>query len=218
MTEHPILFSGPMVRAILDGSKTQTRRVITPQPPALQKLPAGHYFDAYNGGPNWNFWTSDHKMDNGIAGPKDNSCQWTCPFGKKGDILWVRETFSVLDADEGPAVCYRATDHRDCGPWQPSIFMPRDFCRITLEITDIRAMRLAPISEEDFIAEGGRMEHPADPAVAKVAAYKGFSIGRGVWKTENFAFKDLWDTLNAKRGWGWETNPWVWTITFKRIE
>lgn len=161
MTERPILFSGPMVRAILDGRKTQTRRV---------------------------------------AKDRDKPCK----YGIAGDRLWVRETWQsaaamgVCHASDDYFV-YRATDPdwETCEGWQwrPSIFMPRKASRITLEITDVRAERLQDITNKDARAEG----------LARGTVYP------RMW------FEDLWDSINAKRGFGWDVNPFVWVITFKKV-
>ncbi len=175
--ERPILFGAAMVRAILEGRKTQTRRAMKPQPAELRDIKGQD-----------------------------------CPYGRQGERLWVRETFCV-DEDDQPVVLYRATDHESCGqPWRPAIFMPRSASRITLEITAVRVERLQDISEEDAKAEGaefgfcvGRDFHePCDPEDAVASSYK-----------QGFAF--LWDSINAKRGLGWEANPWVWVVKFKRL-
>ena len=129
MSERPILFSGPMVRALLDGRKTQTRRVVKPQPDAaLGDLP----------GAAWN------------AGFVNVSC----PYGAPGDTLWARETWGPFEggfiyrADEGPNV------KPDDGRWHPSIHMPRWASRLTLHIKSVRVERLQEISEADALAEG----------------------------------------------------------------
>ena len=183
MTERPIMFKGPMVRAILDGTKTQTRRLV--------------------------------------------NVKRGCPYGCVGDRLWVRETFSLLNANYIPVegrnplfthVSYRA-DHIDKdgdGPahpmkWRPSIFMPRGSSRIELEVTEIRAMRLQDISEEDAEAEGAMTWWNGLSRKEQAEAYDG---GRG----PTAAFRMLWDSINAKRGVGWNTNPWVWAVSFRRVK
>lgn len=178
MKERPILFSGEMVRAILDGRKTQTRRVVKPPPPSN------------SGGTSEIFALAKQ-----------------CPYGQPGDWLWVRETWAPAATegydkrDDGGLIWYRATDERVCmGPWRPSIFMPRQVSRIMLEITDVRVERLQDITEEDAKAEG-------------VAAWHDTANGT-VYRPE---FEMLWDSINGKRGYGWDMNPWIWVIEFKKV-
>ena len=132
--ERPILFSAPMVRAILDGQKTQTRRVVKPQP-VLVNSQSGFRFP--------------HMPGKGSFFPGE--AERFCPYGQPGDHLWVRETWRE---DGRGIVTYRATDPETAGRWKPSIHMPRRFSRIDLLIKDIRARRLQEISDRDAIAEG----------------------------------------------------------------
>lgn len=183
MKEHPILFSGEMVRAILDGRKTQTRRVITPRPVSWDSEPI--YNTSARG---WHF----------KGGEK---YKYKCPYGIPGDRLWVRETWHEATPEPGFLV-YRATyrwpqDFK----WKPSIFMPREASRITIEVTDIRVERVQDISDEDVLAEGFRMDNTAIFS----RGYQG-------------AMQILWDSINAKRGFGWNANPWVWVVSFKVIK
>ncbi|MFM0324814.1 hypothetical protein [Caballeronia glebae] len=192
MKERPILFSAPMVRALLDGRKTQTRRVVKPQPDGV--LP----------GTNTPFW-----KDRGGR-------EAICPYGKRGDRLWVRETWAQPAAlDPGPTV-YRA-DYPACVPtgfenvpsideitWKPSIHMPRAMSRITLEVTSVRIQRLQDISESDVEAEG------------TFAGAWEYDNGEGT-ESARESFQCLWDSLNASRGFGWDFNPWVWVVAFCRI-
>jgi hypothetical protein len=204
MAEHPIIFSTDMVKAILEGRKTMTRRVIKPQPhiPILAHSVA-------------------------IAELSRDLLK-RCPYGQVSDRLWVRETWATNDfftgissndlkelyyEQKGVQLFYRA----DCDPWhtkhgftvrwRPSIFMPRWASRITLEITELRVERLQEITDRDCEREG--LDNPCgyycDEAVGHVD-HQG--------TINNFA--KLWDKLNAKRGYGWDTNPWVWVISFKR--
>ena len=196
--ERPIIFSGAMVRAILDGKKTQTRRVIKPQPPhsitSIKKGTGGFYFFGYCG----------DKWDYSLA-----PWERRCPYGQSGDRLWVRETAYISpqgfgdiydcthsDYDNrGRIVAYCAdypTGRNDAAEdygvkKTPSIFMPRWASRIMLEITDVRVERLQQIGGTDAWAEG-------ELTVRQ--------------------FIELWDSLNAKRGFGWEQNLWVWIIDF----
>ncbi len=201
--ERPILFSGPMVNAILEGRKTVTRRVIKPQ--------LSSRFDEGRGPEDAAAGYPFVELDDGFFSAKD-----LCPYGQEGDRLWVRETFTHYrpfgeETQPDAPIIYRA-DEDKCGqypavidgrsvlvsnrnPWKPSIFMPRWASRITLEVTGVRVEQVQDISEEDAIAEG------IDHAYAN-------TIG---------AFADLWDTINAKRGYSWESNPYVWVIGFTRI-
>lgn len=198
---------GPMVRATLDGSKTQTRRVVKPQPEYEPRC-----------------WS--HAANCWLVGDSD---QLACPFGIAGDALWVRETWRCFGGREyeyqhhQPSIRYRAdapaVDAVSCD-WRPSIFMPRWACRIVLEITSVRVERVASISEADAMAEGiikqvvtvGRAHGRPD--------YDMFALRPGdhcEWEcTAREVYRKLWDSLNAKRGYGWATNPWVWVITFQR--
>ena len=199
---HPILFSGAMVRAILEGRKSQTRRVVKGK-----WIPTVEAVLAANG--RWVWSTIQYDL--------------TTPHGQPGDRLWVRETWASRGVNpvarpsggRGAAVIeYRADgiratwDHdpiqRDADDyWRPSIFMPRWASRITLEITEVRVQRLQEISPEDCVAEG---IYPSD-AMSKWSGLK----------SPVETYRELWDHLNAKRGFGWSVNPWVWCLTFRRL-
>lgn len=209
MKERPILFSGPMVSAILGGIKTQTRRLVKPQPPAWVKVWNG------NAGDRHFFFDRETDDDNGNHWPDYDKPGLRCPHGQPGDSLWVRETFTIGANDTEPIAIYRdgcqltksgiywkrpdepSADSLNAIRWKPSIHIPRWASRITLEITEIRVQQLQDISEEDAVEEG----IPAFPGHEKIPRMQ---------------FASLWDRLNAKRGMGWDTNPWVWAITFKR--
>ena len=185
-----------MVRALLDGRKTQTRRVIKPQPdfddPNKQNL-------------------SDYLFKGALAATGGSDWPDKCPYGAPGDRLWVRETFAYdvaeyPDGKTAEAAIYRATT--DCedyfkGHWCPSIFMPRRLSRITLEVTKVRVQRMQEISEVDAIAEGCQLIE-GNPKRRDGLDYSS-------------EFYSLWDSINAKRGYGWDKNPWVWVVTFKRV-
>lgn len=194
MKIRPILFSGPMVRAILEGKKSQTRRVIA-------KL--------YDGA-----WCLDPDDD-----PADvQKLVEACPYGQSGDRLWVRETWMNDGADiqrqlmaEGkvPVRClYRANPEHEkqigkSFKWTPSIFMPRWASRITLEVLTVRVERLTDISKADICAEMGA----PGPEV------------EGPYLRDYYnAFSALWESINGKRGFGWIENPWVWVIEFKQVQ
>lgn len=218
MAERPILFSAPMVRAILDGSKTVTRRVLNPQPPAWATVMG------------WSAFTPPGKMSARGTDPKHGPSEAfvRLPW-QKGDTLWVRETwtsgfgregsgsYTIFAADgvaelnershaKGPH--YNVNDRPPVMVWRPSIFMPRWACRITVEVTDVRCERLQDISEQDAKAEGAQAAngHPELGAI----------IGAGPSHREGFA--QLWRAINGKRpGCSWGDNPWVWCVSFKRI-
>jgi hypothetical protein len=213
MKERPILFSDPMVRALLEGSKTQTRRVVKPKHlPFVENLTA-NFLDGKWG-------------------------ERPMPYGGPGDRLWVREKWqawdctSVMDKEWEPwdrerrsglsineyhaehgnpdGIEYAATSE-SLGPWTPSIHMPRWASRITLEITGVRVERLQDISEADSVAEGCTKNHngyfwggPHDVSGLKQMA------------TAQKAYRDLWESINGPGS--WEANPWVWVVSFKHLE
>ena len=193
MKERPILFSGPMVRVILDGRKTMTRRVV--------RLRAGEI--AHEGGDG-----SLHAVENTTWGDCiERVIQ--CPYGVPGDMLWVRETWQqVFPECDGP-VEYRAdygAGSYISGGWRPSIFMPRWASRLTLRITSIRVERVQDITEEDARAEGAPISHQGDRPH--------FSRHPVPNDTHRLGFVHIWDSINAGRGFGWDANPWVWVIGF----
>lgn len=210
MSEKPILFSGAMVRAILEGRKTQTRRVM--QFPRVWKQQGITHDDLRSCG----FWFAGGEAWQ--YGDEQLPQQYIT-----GSRLWVRETFGLTDVpvsqinrpcaiwpdsnyeDGYAAAIYRADgewatpNSPDSGRfvWQPSIFMPRWASRITLEVTDVRVERVRDISEMDARAEG--YPQKTKPETARD------------W------YHRLWDEINAKRGFGWDVNPWVWVINFKAV-
>ena len=221
--EKPILFSGGMVRAILDPThpKTQTRRVVKPQPPG-GTTSAG----VISGGQSHGVWSW-------LSGDPTDAETWQilgtdfrCPYGVPGTRLWVRETHCFIADEWGlvPGVAYRASNIGDhgcpkwfCGEtsmfegqtvfnqhkpdiwrWRPSIFMHRWASRIGLGVTGIWVERVQEITTEAIIAEGlstTLREHDAEVDLRE-------------------QFRALWDSINAKRGYGWEVNPWVWVVDF----
>jgi hypothetical protein len=191
MNEHSIIFSGEMVRAILEGRKTQARRVVNPI--------HWPWFDKHG--------AAEHCL--------------TCPYGQPGDRLWVRETWrpyciiSGIRAPQRLGIIYRADNAKIQNPaagnvwrmdwvtrWRSPIHMPRWASRITLEIKGVRVERLQDISQADARDEGAEcpLGHPHDPEI-------GYRL----------AYRDLWDSINAKRGHSWDSNPWVWVVEFKGI-
>ncbi|HHL1466134.1 TPA: hypothetical protein ACQ3C4_004059 [Klebsiella pneumoniae] len=202
MKERGMIFNGEMVRAILDGRKTQTRRTVKPQPDedGLAKVTNGPWVD-----------TSERN--------------YRCPFGAAGDRIWVRETWAEAGASAPDLKLYRAnypehvpSIYENVPPdeeirWTPSIHMPRTASRILLEITDVRVERLNAISEEDAEAEGIDMEALYDSQDCYDCIANHNMTGR---PTVTGAFKYLWESIYGEEG--WKSNPWVWVIEFKRIE
>jgi hypothetical protein len=208
--ERPVIFSGPMVKAILDGRKTQTRRIVKPQPRADHGLQSmwGTSPDGFAFGEKW-LW-----REVGADYPDDSSDDRRCPYGVPGDRLWVRETLRGgseslwrYDADDALVDAnpdgdrYRINWRKPYDQRWPAIHMPRWASRITLEVTDVRVERLQAITEEDARAEGCWIDEatygPCDDSARDV-------------------FGDLWDQINRKRA-PWSSNPWVWRVAFRRI-
>lgn len=197
MKERPIIFSAPMVRAILEGKKTQTRRIMKHQvcEPGIVEIDSAGYCMIVK--------------DNGVK-----IQGWHCPYGKVGEKLWVRETWSKAKSPGSSHIFYRS-DGDVSGKqlaihyiereknWRPSVFMPRHASRITLEITGVRVERLNDISEEDSIAEGCD-ESKSDSA-----------ISQGWYEKPRRAFMRRWEFINGAGSWA--KNPWVWVIEFKRV-
>jgi len=194
MKERPIIFSGPMVRAILEGRKTQTRRI--------------------------------RKIGTGL-----------CPHGQPGDLLWVRETWGAIHrGDSSPIrgqpfdaeIVYRVDGDPDLPDaslwesfkWHPSIHMPKKYARLWLRITNARVGRVQEISKEDAEAEGvyqywanccdtdkwpqGWPEDAYNPEIGALSSTEVFHL--------------LWDSLNAKRGYPWMNNDWVWVVEFEQYD
>jgi len=204
MKEHPILFSGEMVKAILEGRKTQTRRIIKPQPDEngviyMENPPVLDWEQIYN--EEWKPYQYDTL--------EGESRAVYCPYGNVGDQLWVRETFSFRN-ECFRGICYRA-DSLDVpvetkAKWKPSIFMPRKASRIQLEIVNIRVERLNNISGVDCIAEG------IDKELCKDYNHDNIFLDEEAAKEY---YQELWEKINGKES--WEKNSWTWVIEFKRI-
>lgn len=288
MKERPILFGAPMINAILSGAKTQTRRVMNPQPDHLQH----HEWKGklvYEGEHRmwcWKQHTYDNLWDEGCREDERRHLAAQSPYGVPGDRLWVRETWRSWtqnnchqheDGPEGDVGCdehcnqtyvaYRATPRigyrpipdrqRICyldeatpleenkellGPWNPSIFLPRAFSRIALEVTEVRVQRLQEISDEDAKAEG---VEPYTPPYGHISPEQrapgpGFDRARLGDQPHRLPFADLWDRINGKSRpmlddggkpvlddndspitiapRSWESNPWIWTVSFRRLQ
>ena len=197
MTERPIIFNGPMVRAIRDARKTQTRRVAKlvdgTGGAKLLRLKSPYAARLVDGmGPVWSPAAGSPEAPL----PKD---RLTGPYGQPGDLLYVRETwawrgncwdaFYRADGVELPAMPPN-------NKWKPSIHMPKSVARIWLKVTDVRVERVQDIGDDDAIAEGVEPDS-------------------NTGSIEEFSY--VWDSINAKRGFGWDINPWVFVICFERI-
>ena len=251
--ERPILFNSEMVRAILDNRKTQTRRVIKPQPT------------------NADYWTLLHTV--GLRDSfypntiKATPGRLACPHGQPGDRLWVRETWriesfidgepiefgykdgatmeercegqdapnyedwmermnvqSTEDCERSGLMCdeegYYSWEHGNSPcRWRPSIHMPRWASRLTLEVTGVRVEQVQSISHEDALAEGVvafTVSPGTAPASYPITFYSPGPHDEGGYPQAREAFENLWDSINAKRGYGWDVNPWVWVVEFGR--
>jgi hypothetical protein len=217
MSERPILFSGEMVRAILRGQKTVTRRVVRSQ--------LGNRGEAVSDAHGVKYWRRGEEDPIRWCGCDGlGSLGWVrCPYGTPGDLLWLRESWH--DRTDRPAsmhdpslVCY-AADGEPAEPsrWRkrPSIHMPRWASRLTLRVTDVRVERVQEISEADAKAEGVRYEWD------EVIGHQWYPEPPGQVCSGNAreAFQWLWDSINGKRpGCAWADSPWVWVVSFERVE
>lgn len=211
MKERPILMSGPNIQPILEGRKTQTRRIVKPQPDLVCEE-GKHTKYSWRGG----FYAL--RMY-----PANSMMLDHCPYGQPGDRLWVRETwacrgkhtdsYSPLEISGNRShfeIWYAASCIRDgrerfntdfLGKWRPSIFMPRNLSRILLEITDVRVERLQEITPTDAMAEG----------------VEGKGLNKDIVPDQGWrmAYRDLWKSINGAGS--WDTNPFVWVIEFRRM-
>lgn len=235
MKERPILFNTEMVNAVVEGRKTQTRRIIKPQP-------------VFKEGTGFHWKGAMYGIGSDYAETVSNFTNYSCPVGRVGDRLWVRETFCMgrIEEDDNPFLWpkplyvdnYEGQDaypiykqmvvkenivHEDV-IWSPSIHMPRSASRIMLEITKIRVERLNDISEKDAIAEG------VEPVVVpdNIPVEGGYTRdNREMWKgyknharayrdTAKDSFMSLWQEIYGTQS--WDSNEWVWVVEFKRID
>lgn len=212
MKERPMIFNAEMVRAILDGRKTQTRRIMKVQP-----VLNGNLYEVFGAA-----WSKGMRSIPAVPG---HSLSTRCPFGSVGDRIWVRETWAEAGASAPDLKLYRANypehvpSHYENVPpvdeirWTPSIHMPRWASRITLEITGVRVERLQNISETDAEAEGIDMEALFDAQDCYDCIADHNMTGR---PTAAGSFKYLWESIYGEEK--WQANPWVWVITFQRVE
>lgn len=231
--ETPILFKPEMVRAVLQGSKRQTRRIIVPSSTKPRIAPLelkpwlvdGEQEVDDHGSPCWAGTHPDYPYGE----------KWfSCPYGKEGDLLWVREQMEVTYASGGEGtesvvtVRYCA-DGASSGPLpypsrlkgKPVVGKKlayggyREASRLTLKITNVRVERVADISEEDAIGEG--IEQRLHSEILPIPCYRDYSSKTEAWlKCPIQSFRTLWNSINEPRGYGWSTNPWVWVIEFER--
>lgn len=209
MKVRPILFSAPMVRAILEGRKTQTRRVVKDR--HIDAAPPACFFQ----------WLRER-----------------CPCGQPGDRLWVREAWAETDREDGtPVIAYRAGGNIAIGrdhpkgndylidtiawddmphveTWRPSIHMPRWASRVLLEITAVRVERLQDISETDARAEGIEQTVTGDGWRRYCADIEQEAAGLTPCSTAEISYRSLWESINGPGA--WEANPWVWVVEFRR--
>lgn len=214
MNEKPILFSTEMVQAILEGRKTQTRRVVKP---LVDRQTDGAWLDAHDPDEDspgqWVFTESNLPL-----GP------FKCPYGTAGDRLWVRETWGT-DIEYGATkpsdlphianIYYRTDGEGQPGldQWRPSIFMPRWASRLNLQIIKVGVERLQAITEAGALAEGVTPGGLWNPAGADVSMTGG--VGYKPRPTARDSFSYLWDAINARRSYTWANDPWVWVVTFE---
>jgi hypothetical protein len=199
MNARPILFSTPMIQALLAGRKTQTRRIVKPQPISYHN----------SGGANSSWQTKGYCVGGKAEGVIASMLE-RCPHGKQGDLLYVKEAVGLFSCPAGEEGRYVADGAAACDAWPwkraalPSMFMPRGLSRLTLEITGVRVERLQEISDEDSIAEGvvccpteGRYNCDGDKYTMPYRA----------------KYRGIWISINGKGS--WEENPWVWVLEFR---
>ncbi len=233
MKERPILFIAPMVRAVLAGRKTVTRRVVNAERLAVRLHRAvypdysGFFPERSSAAPGVHrAWMNQHGavavvLGDRKLGVRPDEFSWVSPYGEPGDRLWVRETFAtdVPGCDRG--ISYRAdhVDPRGDGPanpmrWRPSIFMRRAESRVLLDVLDVRVERLHAIDGADILAEGVVDRGHDDPVLGRcpVSAFDGklYPDLRSLWAAG-------WDAINGDRA-SWSSNPWVWRVEFRRVE
>ncbi|MDS7927550.1 hypothetical protein [Acinetobacter sp. V115_6] len=232
MKERPIIFNTPMVKAILEGRKTQTRRLVKPQPKFFKGEAGGHW------------WRCTHvqsmvRVEEELQNPSEyykGFIDEVNPFGKKGDRLWVRETFcigTIEEEDNYQGSPKPLSVHQDGDPkqypiykeyclrdnisiddvlWKPSIHMPRSASRILLEITKIRIERLNQISSQDAVQEGLLKL----PASGRYVVNQGDQYFGAASNNPCEVFKWLWESIYGSSS--WELNPWVWVVEFNVIQ
>lgn len=209
--QRPILFSAPMVRAILAGTKTQTRRVV--------RIPSRGAFVVRDDGDGW--WPYESDDGESVLCNDSNEYPMPPPYGGTGDRLWVRETFAPDYFGAGkPGYradwTARAADVCPEPRWKPSIFMRRQDSRITLNVTALRVERLQEITPGEVLAEGVPEVPRCGCDVCRRLPAGAFCPADAGAQVQEFA--GLWDSINGKRpGCAWADNPWVWVVSFRRL-
>lgn len=232
----PILFNTDMVRAILDGRKTVTRRIIKPQPKMILCYAFAGYGCGKWGYPDKNayeYWGDEYKRNAELT-PEDDKRLWTPPC-RTDDILYVRETWTRFDCcscegdyigkcskeqdKKGSCYMYRSTDEIwGDTKWQPSIHMPKKAARIFLKVTKVRVERLKDMTDKDALNEGAQgvmCDHVG------LGAYGCTDCMNTGWlEPPIMEFMEIWDSTIKKSDidrYGWDANPWVWVIEFERV-
>lgn len=235
----PILFSTPMVQAILSGRKTQTRRKISEINSRVDGYTWSNHEVSFQD-MDWNDVVVDGKVFANecylkVAFPKNNTRHRVYPKLKIGDILWVRETWqhtkiiNINSQDENYGIVFKADgqpwEDYEGWTWKPSIFMPKVACRLFLEVTNVRVERLHDISEEDAVKEGVYDMFADDTSLAPNTAYYRYGTTKKEILADHWAhvaddaihsFFSLWQSINGKES--LEANPWVWVYDFKITE
>lgn len=221
MKERPVLFSAPMIRALLDGSKTQTRRAVHEGErhdhifgTAEEDTSGREFF--FCGGPEEAIQPPANPMARALVGARARPITGaiSCPYGQPGDRLWVREAWAWYGCERDPhEVVYRA-DTAVLPPlyerWRPSIHMFRWASRITLEITGVSVERLQDITADDAVSEGIESDRKPED---RVCLWRNYSTG-GTTVMQTYSYQTLWESINGAGS--WEANPWVWRIEFRR--
>lgn len=210
-TTRPIICTGESVRAYMDLRKTETRRVMKVQPDYV-----------IDNEPYWHV--------GGFRLRPEATNPLRCPYGKPGDRLWVKETWQQIEWWGQNCILYRAHCPDDCQDlatpsngieriritkWRPSLFMPRWASRLTLEIVSLRAERLQDITFDSCLAEGIVWTEQWD--TCKGETITGDSMDEAWDQYTREAYRDAWDAINAKRGYSWDSNPWVWVLQTKLV-
>lgn len=197
MKERPILFKDEMVRAILAGHKTQTRRIMNPQPSESFQPQIGEYHRTMTDPRDGEQFPSKELF----WGASDENEDYPSPNGKIGDRLWVKETFCDVGInpakEKAHAVLRFRADGKEGYVWKPSIFMKREYSRLPLEIVSVRVERLQEITRGDAMAEGCPFSNMADGPDPRQ------------W------YREMWESINGKGS--WDKNPWVWVIGFRKV-
>ena len=203
--ERPIIFSTPMVQAILEGRKTQTRRIVTPSRSGSCDTHHKSWLDWDKIYPNNPFGIKVHSKIN-------DTIHRVFPHYNKGDLLWVREAWCRMDGE----LFFRASvKYPETLKWKPSIHMPKAAARIWLQVKDVRVERVKDISESDAISEGVGFGFQMNAGWPDYNNIKD-GVCQVTQDTPEMSFATLWDSINGSES--WDSNPWVWVVEFEKIE